>query len=85
MALSHLFLELVALLVLLRYRALVPLMYLMLLAEHLARRLIVGSYAAPGATSSTIAFSINAGLLALMTVGLFLSLFPARSRVRIAP
>ena len=78
MALGHLFLELVALAVLIRYRALVPFIYLVLLGEHLARRFIVRSYAAPGAESSAIALTINYGLLTLLALGLLLSLIPAR-------
>ena len=78
MALGHLFLELVALAVLIRYRALVPFIYLVLLGEHLARRFIVPSYAAPGAESSAIALTISYGLLTLLVLGLLLSIIPVR-------
>ena len=78
MALGQLFLTLTALTVLVRYRALVPLIYLLLLGEHAARRLIVRSYEAPGAASSEIALALNYSLLALLVAGLLLSLLPGR-------
>ena len=78
MALGHLFLELVALAALIRYRAMVPFVYLLLLGEHVARRLVVRSYADPGAESTVIALVVNYGLLALLTIGLLLSLHRAR-------
>ena len=78
MALGHLFLELVALTVLVRYRALVPFIYLVLLGEHLARRAVVRSYAEPGTESTAVALVVNYGLLALLALGLLLSLLPAK-------
>lgn len=77
-ALGHLFLALVALTVLVRYRALVPFIYLVMLGEQGARRVIVQSYAEPGLASSTIALVVNYGLLALMLAGLWLSLLRRR-------
>jgi len=79
MALGHLVLELIALTVLIRYRALVPLIYLMLLGEHLARRLIAQSYRVAGTESTAIAWYVNYGLLTLLALGLVLSLIPARA------
>ena len=49
LALGQLAIALVALTALIRYRALVPFVYLVLLGEQLARRLIAQNYAAPGA------------------------------------
>lgn len=80
MSLGHLFLELIALTALIRYRALVPFIYLVLLGEHLARRSIVQSYSVAGAESSAVAWYVNYGLLALLTLGLVLSLIPTRQR-----
>lgn len=77
-ALGQLFLTLIALTALIRYRALVPFIYLVLLSEHLARRLIARSYALPGAESTAIALSVNYALLALLALGLLLSLIPRR-------
>lgn len=79
-ALAHLFLTLIALIVLIRYRALVPFIYLVLLTEHIARRLIVQSYAAPGARMTDVAWYVNYGLLTLLTLGLVLALIPGRGR-----
>jgi len=79
MALGHLVLTLIALVTLIRYRALVPFIYLVLLGEHLARRAIARSYAPPGAHGTDIAWVVNYGLLTLLILGLALSLIPARS------
>ena len=80
MALGHLFLTLVALAALIRYRALVPFAYLVLLAEFLVRRAIVWSYAEPGAESTDIALIVNSSFAVLLTLGLILSLIPGRAR-----
>jgi len=79
MALGHLFLTLVAVAALVRWRTLVPFAYLLLLAEFLVRRLIVWSYAAPGAESTGIALIVNSSLAVLLTLGLVLSLVPGRA------
>lgn len=79
MALGHLMLTLIALAALVRWRALVPFIYLMLLGEHLARRAIARSFAPPGAEVTDIAWYVTYGLLTLLILGLALSLIPARS------
>src|SRR5581483_7411931 len=79
LGIASLMLAVVAVIVLLRYRALVPLMFTILLAEQLLRRLAyqivpmirVGS--PPGTW-------INVGLTLFMVLGLALSLVPATSR-----
>jgi hypothetical protein len=71
-------LALVGLTVLLRYRALVPFITLMLFAEQLARRFIVQSYAVARPDSSAPGGAINLGLLALLALIVLLSLIPAR-------
>ena len=80
MALGHLFLTLVALTALIRYRALVPFAYLVLLAEFLVRRVIVWTYTTPGAESTDVALIVNTGLADLLTLGLVLTLIPRRAR-----
>jgi len=80
MALGHLVLELIALTILIRYRALVPFIYLVLLGEQLTRRFIAQSYAAPGARMTDVAWYVNYGLLTLLMLGFVLSLIPARSK-----
>ncbi len=72
--LGHLTLCAVALLALVRYRAMVPLLFAVFLLEHLARRLILTLMPivrTPGAPAP----AINLLLLGLMVVGLVLSLY----------
>lgn len=78
LALGQLVLALIALTILIRYRALVPFIYLVLLGEHLARRFIASGYTAPGARMTDIAWYVNYGFLTLLTLGLLLALIPAR-------
>lgn len=78
LALGQLTIALIALAALVRWRALVPFIYLVLLAEQLARRAIASGYAAPGARMTDIAWYVNYGLLTLLVFGLALSLVPAR-------
>jgi hypothetical protein len=72
--LAQLTLNLLGVLALVRYRAMVPLMFTVLLLEHLSRKLILWflpiarSESAPG-------FYINLVLVAVMIVGLVLSLW----------
>jgi hypothetical protein len=73
LGLSHFVMGLLCVLVLVRYRTLVPLMFALLLLEHLGKRLIF--YFLPIArTGTSPAFGINLVLLALMVAGLALSL-----------
>lgn len=78
MMLAQLALTLIALTALIRYRAMVPFIYLVLLGEQIARRLIVDSYAVPPAGGASAALYVSYGLLALLTLGLVLSLIPVR-------
>ena len=78
MMLGQLMLALIALTALIRYRALVPFVYLVLLAEQLARRFIVRSYAVARTEAATAGVYVNYALLGLLALGLVLSLLPAR-------
>ena len=72
LGLSHLVICALCVLVLARYRSLVPLMFVVLLLEYLSRRLIL--HFLPIAKVGTPPGSfINLGLLVLMAVGLALS------------
>lgn len=71
--LGHLMLNLIGLLVLIRYRALVSFMFVVLIVEHLARRLIFW-YLPIARSESVPGFYINLGLIAVMVIGLILSL-----------
>ena len=71
--LAILLFSLLGLLALVRYRAMVPLAFLLLLVEHLGRKLIL--FAMPVSAGASPAVSINAGFLALTAVGLVLSIW----------
>lgn len=72
--LSQLMLSAVALLVLLRYRSLVPFMFTVLLFEHVVRRVIFVVLPMPR-LGSPPGFWINVVLLGLMAIALMLSLW----------
>jgi len=73
LGLSNLVICLLCIVVLARYRALIPFMFALLLLQHLARKLI--HQLLPIVTTGTPpGFVINLVLLALMVVGLALSL-----------
>jgi len=83
-ALGQVVLALLAVLALVRYRRMTPLLFALLLAEHLGRKLIlqflpiIRSDAAP-------ASAINAALLAAMVVGLLLSLWQRTASQKSSP
>ena len=74
--LSHFTICAICTVVLIRYRSAVPLMFLTLLLEHATRRLIVHGIPIVR-TGSPPAVYVNSTLLALMVVGLALSLLTA--------
>jgi hypothetical protein len=71
--LAQLMLNLMGLLVLIRYRALVPFMFALLLLEHLSRKLIFLVIPIP-TTGTPPGLFINLVIVAVMIVGLVLSL-----------
>ena len=71
---SQLMICLLCVLVLVRYRAMVPFMFALLLLEYLSRRLIL-QIMPVDTTGASPGHFINLGLLALMIVGLALSLW----------
>lgn len=79
-ALGQLALVLIALTALIRYRALVPFIYLVLLVEQLARRFIVQSHEVARTGTAPVIWYLIYGLLALTALGLVMSLIPARKR-----
>jgi hypothetical protein len=79
-ALGQLVLALTAAVALVRYRALVPLVYLALLAEQLARRFIVQANSVSPGGGGSGAWYFNTALAAVLALGLLLSLLPARPR-----
>ena len=76
---AHVVLGLLCVLVLVRYRALVPMMFAFLLLEHLGKRLVVRMLPIEriGAPPASV---INLALFTLMVVGLALSLWGAAGR-----
>jgi len=77
--LSLLILSLLGVLALVRYRAMVPLVFLLLLVEHLGRKLIL-VFIPIAKTGAPPALSINAVLLGLTAIGLVLSLWGGRKQ-----
>ena len=78
LGLLHLAIALICLLAMIRYRAMIPLIYLWLALEFLGRRVILEVYPierTPGPSSGSI---INLGLIALLAFGLALSIWPRR-------
>jgi putative Mn2+ efflux pump MntP len=78
---AHVVLGLLCVLVLVRYRALVPVMFAFLLLEHLGKRLVVRMLPIEriGAPPASV---INVALFTLMVVGLALSLWSRSEAVR---
>ena len=70
---AQLMIGLLCVLVLFRYRAMIPLMFVLLLLEYLTRRLIL-QFMPIATTAAPPGLFVNLALLALMIVGLVLSL-----------
>ena len=81
--LSQLMLNLIGLLVLVRYRAMVPFMFVLLLFEHLSRKLIFWVLPIPR-TGTPPGFYLNLAMVAVMIVGLVLSLWKQQKNQRMA-
>jgi hypothetical protein len=79
LGLSNLVLCVLGILVLVRYRSMVPLMFALFLTEHLGRRLILSLHPIER-TGRPPGIYINLAILALMLVGLALSLWRPRHR-----
>ncbi len=62
---------------LVRYRSMIPMLFALFLAEHVARRVML--LAKPLAVGTAPGFYINVGLVVVMAVGLALSLRPRAS------
>ena len=77
LALGQLMLALIALAALIRWRALVPFLYLVSLGEQIGRRLIVLTQPGPRPETTAVALYMTWGVLGLLMIGLLLSLLPA--------
>jgi hypothetical protein len=78
LGLVHLFIALMGVLAMARYRAMVPLIYLWLLAEFLARRVVLSAYPIDRVEGPSSGATINLILLSLMLLGFALSMWPRR-------
>lgn len=74
MSLGQLTIALFSAAVLIRWRAMVPFTYLLLIGEHLARRFIVQSYSVARTENMPAWANVNYAILALLVLGLVLSL-----------
>ena len=81
-ALGDLILALIGVAALIRYRAMVPVLYLMSIGEYVAQRVIVANHAVARSGGISFASSIPWAVLGLLTLGLVLSLMPARRESR---
>ena len=79
--LFHLVIVLLCVLVLLRYRALVPFMLGLLLVEHLIRKQLILLFLPIARLATMRGKAVNTALLILMTAGLLLSLWRRRGAV----
>src|SRR5215218_5537045 len=73
-ALGQLVLSLISLTALIRYRSMVPFIYLLVLCQQLARRFIIQSYAVPRVSTEAVVPYVVYGVIALLALGLALSL-----------
>lgn len=78
--LGQMMLALLGVVALVRYRAMIPLVYLLLITEHLARKAINLSHATAQAGPAPPGVYVNLGLLAVMLLGFGLSLSPKREK-----
>jgi hypothetical protein len=79
LALSQLMLALVGLIALVRYRAMIPLLFLVFLTEHLARRALVALNPIDRPEGAPIGLYINLALAAVLLIGFVLSIWTRRS------
>jgi hypothetical protein len=87
LGLDQMMLAVVGLIALVRYRSMIPLAYLLLIAEHLARKAFNLSHAQAHAGPTPVGVYVNLALLAVMLLGFVLSLMERRqsSAVRSGP
>jgi len=82
LSLSNLPLVAIGAVVLWRWRAMVPFLYLVLVTDQIVRRLVAQANAVAGPGPSAVALWINLGLLALLVAGFVLSLWNRSSAAR---
>ena len=85
LSLAHLPLVAIGAVVLWRWRAMVPFLYLVLLSDQVVRRLVAQANAVAGTEPSAVAIWINLAILALLLSGFVLSLWNRSSAARPSP
>ncbi len=78
LGLLHLSIGLICLLAMIRYRAMVPLLYLWLVVEFLGRRVILAVYPIERTPGTSGGSMVNLALFAMLALGLALSVWPRR-------
>jgi DMSO reductase anchor subunit len=78
LGLLHLCIGLICLLAMIRYRAMVPLVYLWLLVEFLGRRVILELYPIGRVHGPSSGSIVNLALFAMLALGFALSVWPRR-------
>ena len=84
LGLLHLAIGLMGVLAMIRYRAMVPLIFLWLIAEFLGRRVVLAAYPIDRTAGPSSGSILNLVLITLMILGLALSLWPRREAVNTA-
>jgi hypothetical protein len=82
--LAGLTMALLGVIVLLRYRAMAPLLLLLLLFDFLARRMIIQNWSIERSGAMGFAWWLNSALLAMLVLGLALSFWPRRDKPQAA-
>lgn len=77
-------LGLLGLLVLIRYRTMIPIMFLLFLTDHLARKALATSRAVAETATPSVGYYINLAILALLVAGFILSAMKRGDRRAIA-
>lgn len=77
---GQLMLAIVAIVVLIRYRTLVPLMFLILLIEHIGRCVLLMLFPIDRPDGTPVGFYINIGIAVVLLLGLLLSLTVRKAR-----
>ncbi|MCF6264733.1 MAG: hypothetical protein L3J24_14260 [Xanthomonadales bacterium] len=81
LGLLHLSIALIGVLALIRYRAMIPLIYVWLLFEFAGRRVLLNIYAIERTGDASTAVIMNSVLLALMVVGFVFSVWPLKHKL----
>ncbi|MCF6225444.1 MAG: hypothetical protein L3J22_03960 [Xanthomonadales bacterium] len=81
LGLLHLAIGLMCVLAMIRYRAMIPLIYVWLLLEFAGRRVLLNIYAIERSGDASTAVIMNSVLLALMLVGFIFSVTPRKQKI----